>query len=423
MKKLYFTLALAAVAATAAANATLPTASLKAVECNKQLQMRQATPTKHAQRAAADDADVVWNELGVGKYKATVLPAVYSGSTEMVDVTVYEQADKPGMYKLVGVWPDLVQNGELIVDATDPEFVVVPNQFTGLTDTDDGQTFISSVSYWAVEDLDFTKEQILGSYPELNIALVDGIMNIPSGALSLQWPDAPEDSKWDTDPGEWYQYETDPGMIILPGANYVDPWAETFEATWNENLIYALFAGVQNTTFAPTTVQHNSETGLYRINNAYQTLFTDLGAGSNPTPLVFDASNPDDVQIELQHTGISQYYIFSESWYEAQYGDPEDPVEYPMITLVENEDGSKTLTIPYHSATLYDASASKFYYAAGYESVLNILPNVNTGVESVNTTNGAAEYFNLQGVRVANPAEGQLLIKVQDGKAVKTIVK
>lgn len=46
--------------------------------------------------------------------------------------------------------------------------------------------------------------------------------------------------------------------------------------------------------------------------------------------------------------------------------------------------------------------------------------DVTTGVENIEVENGAAaEYFNLQGVRVANPEAGHVYIRVAGGKAVK----
>ena len=45
---------------------------------------------------------------------------------------------------------------------------------------------------------------------------------------------------------------------------------------------------------------------------------------------------------------------------------------------------------------------------------------VLTGVDSVAVDDNAAPvYYNLQGLRVDNPADGQILIKQQNGKAVK----
>lgn len=46
------------------------------------------------------------------------------------------------------------------------------------------------------------------------------------------------------------------------------------------------------------------------------------------------------------------------------------------------------------------------------------------GVESVEfDSNAPVKYFNLQGVEVANPEAGQIVIKKQGSKAVKVVVK
>lgn len=46
------------------------------------------------------------------------------------------------------------------------------------------------------------------------------------------------------------------------------------------------------------------------------------------------------------------------------------------------------------------------------------IQTINTGVESVSIDNDSAvEYFNMQGIRIDNPADGQMVIRRQGGKA------
>lgn len=45
-----------------------------------------------------------------------------------------------------------------------------------------------------------------------------------------------------------------------------------------------------------------------------------------------------------------------------------------------------------------------------------------TGVEIIGADNSAAEYYNMQGVRVANPENG-ICIVCQGGKTYKVVVK
>lgn len=48
--------------------------------------------------------------------------------------------------------------------------------------------------------------------------------------------------------------------------------------------------------------------------------------------------------------------------------------------------------------------------------------NPSLGIDGIEVENGAAEYYNMQGVRVANPENG-MYIRVQNGKAQKVIIK
>ena len=53
---------------------------------------------------------------------------------------------------------------------------------------------------------------------------------------------------------------------------------------------------------------------------------------------------------------------------------------------------------------------------------LTVKVNPNVGVETIGVAEGEAEYFNLQGARVENPAAG-IYVKVLNGKATKVVVK
>jgi len=70
----------------------------------------------------------------------------------------------------------------------------------------------------------------------------------------------------------------------------------------------------------------------------------------------------------------------------------------------------------------------KHYNVTGFVSIfkqdLQIFPvkfDETTGVDEIGVEAGEAEWYNLQGQRVAAPVKGQLLIKVQGGKAQKVI--
>ena len=56
----------------------------------------------------------------------------------------------------------------------------------------------------------------------------------------------------------------------------------------------------------------------------------------------------------------------------------------------------------------------------GTEFTVTIVFGDEGGVDAIGTENGAAEYFNLQGVRVANPEKGLYIVK-QGGKVTKRV--
>lgn len=73
--------------------------------------------------------------------------------------------------------------------------------------------------------------------------------------------------------------------------------------------------------------------------------------------------------------------------------------------------GTYNLTVV---VTIYNEAPSLY--------VTNFEKTGSTGIEAIEAAAGEAEYFNLQGVRVANPENG-LYIRRQGGKAVKVLVK
>lgn len=72
------------------------------------------------------------------------------------------------------------------------------------------------------------------------------------------------------------------------------------------------------------------------------------------------------------------------------------------------------------AANSWTLKAGKYVFTIDFEKgVVRVEPKTSTGVENISTAGeAAAEYYNLQGVRVANPANG-VFIRIANGKAVK----
>ncbi|MDD6020696.1 MAG: hypothetical protein PUD41_09800, partial [bacterium] len=217
MRKIYFLL-MAAITLTMSAfnNAEIKNA-VEADLPNAKV-IRQVAKTAKAPVATAENYESeTWTSLGAGKYISTAIADCYGGSTDLVDVEIFEAQGKKGLYKVVGVWPDILNGGGTIyVDATDPDFVLIKDQDTGIVDKVDGETHIASLTSVLVSN-GYTKEKILAELADINITLKDNVITIPEGAVCLNWPNAPDDSSYKTDPAKWYSYGENEGVVVLPG--------------------------------------------------------------------------------------------------------------------------------------------------------------------------------------------------------------
>lgn len=394
--------------------------------------IRQVAKTAKAPVATAENYESeTWTSLGAGKYISTAIADCYGGSTDLVDVEIFEAQGKKGLYKVVGVWPDILNGGGTIyVDATDPDFVLIKDQDTGIVDKVDGETHIASLTSVLVSN-GYTKEKILAELADINITLKDNVITIPEGAVCLNWPNAPDDSSYKTDPAKWYSYGENEGVVVLPGGEYVDPWGEAVDATMVETILGPTFG---NTNTAPYTIQiqKNSETGVYRLISPWRQLYTDLGLGSSTAPnLDIDASDPTNLIIPLQATGLGgktdgAYGYMSTSYYDlVNEQETEDALK---ITLTDNGDGTSTISFPYRSGFIYAQTSGGTYYASNYADVLSYVTfptfsGINEVKADIDNSNAPVEYFNLQGVRIVNPEAGQFVIKRQGSEVTKLIVR
>ena len=92
--------------------------------------------------------------------------------------------------------------------------------------------------------------------------------------------------------------------------------------------------------------------------------------------------------------------VENDCWYNGQ--------NFSAITLADDQNVVLTFTLVQGSDFQDSSVPSKVSYT------------ITTGIESIEAENGAAQYYNLQGVRVANPENG-VFIRIQNGKAVKVL--
>ncbi|MDO4320836.1 MAG: hypothetical protein Q4C34_09715 [Bacteroidales bacterium] len=216
------------------------------------------------------------------------------------------------------------------------------------------------------------------------------------------------------------------GWYVLSALNVFgkDSFVSLGDAQFKQNLFYAIFTGSDATGFETVEVKTDG-TGIYKVIDPLKNLYAALNLKGESPELVLDATDPTNVSFEITSSGIREQtygvlYYFSESYYSELTGEALDPAL--KITMTK-EDDQVTITFPVNCTTIYAPDASKFFYGANAESVLTFTERTNA-VDNINVDNSNApvEFFNLQGVRVANPENG-VYIRRQGSNATKVFVK
>ena len=219
------------------------------------------------------------------------------------------------------------------------------------------------------------------------------------------------------------------GAYSENGGEDTGEWTALGTGQFVENMIYYLFAGEENTQAVNVAVFESTDApGVYRIDDAFQSIFAHLQQKGTTPSLVIDATDPDNVALELQSTGISArtaeetlglMYVCSYNWY-AELAELEvDPTLNCTLTKVGDD---VTITFPYKSCIIYASTAQRLYQGSQFESTLKFNATAGVGNVQIDNTTAPVEYFNLQGVRVANPENG-LYIRRQGNEATKVLVK
>lgn len=230
----------------------------------------------------------------------------------------------------------------------------------------------------------------------------------------------------------WY-FLTYQNSLVTPEEPEPENWVSLGNGSFIENILYPNFnQKAENKQAAEVEVLTDElHPGRYKVLNPLKTLYTALNFSGTSPEMVFDATDPANVVIEMTSTGISSgdlglvVYLSQSKYYQLTDGIEATPAAN-RVTLTR-ENGTSTLTIPYRG-TFYmgmsDASNS-LYYGSLFVSTLTFKEedsNAGVGNITVSEGEGAVEYYNLQGVRLSEPTTG-VVIRVQGGKASKVLVK
>lgn len=180
--------------------------------------------------------------------------------------------------------------------------------------------------------------------------------------------------------------------------------------------------------------ESQSQPGRYRLVNPYAghnwaQAYDDFIINHEHNHYIYiNACNPAQVYVEAAPLGINtdgEAMLYSLG---ALYTDS-DNADYAQqqgyFGKLTEDDGEIIITMPDGSLMFAESKYEHgAYYNAGQDFIVVIKP-AQGGVEAIDTdrSDAAAEYFNLQGIRVANPRAGELVIERRGSKVTKTIIK
>ncbi len=257
------------------------------------------------------------------------------------------------------------------------------------------------------------------------------------------------DSKYKMQAGYLGLYDIE-GMEPYKEIDYNEGWTTVGTATLEDAWITPAYNWEDGEEIAPyetpitAELQQNDEVEtLYRLVNPYYDpawVLIDTNLSNKTGYIVFDIADPDHVVVKAGYPAgykneQGEFYVFGMlGWQINNFGSDWDDSLLPNVIAFMEEKGQPFDTYADDVVTVnksvFDVSpkCSKAYSWNGVEYIVStITMDIDSDVTGISVVeaveNAPVEYFNLQGVRVDNPAAGQVVIKRQGAKATKTIVR
>ena len=219
------------------------------------------------------------------------------------------------------------------------------------------------------------------------------------------------------------------GWWLLSCANELEKgltWFNIGQGKIMENIIYPIATKKENTSYTTVTIQACEEyENAFRVLNPLKATYSALKINASSPAMILDASVPADVLILSADSGLSTSELgelFYTNWallYMMQ--EVATPEEYACTMTVKGNE--HTITCPAGTILIMPetpVSDEELMYAAQYPTIITFNYDA-AGVDNVVVDadeNAPVEYFNLQGIRVANPENG-IYIRRQGNSATK----
>lgn len=204
-------------------------------------------------------------------------------------------------------------------------------------------------------------------------------------------------------------------------------WEEYGTASFEEGVLSSIFSDIDAETLSSLKVQQHATTdGYFRIAEPYKnhSVFgTSNETHSHGHFMYINATDPNKVYLEASTLGFN-FSSFGQgllwSWAGRYIAAGQTPDAEDLGTYSNN-----VITMPDASLMFAFNNYNKGTLMTCGENFKITLTPTPTGVTNVATDNANApvEYFNLQGVRVANPEAGQLVIRRQGTTVEKVVLR
>jgi len=376
--------------------------------------------------ADPDWQSLTWRSIGKGRYVDTFVSNIYRwNKVDEVSVEVEECVEHPGIYRVIKPWAAYGRkcDGNLIIDARDPDLVVIPEQRTGYMDSEDGELMLKSCSSYFIDDMQLDLTTFCYQYDYCISSMVDDVIYFPAGNIAYRFPDSDPDyglDKWMRSNRIWR------GYLALEGAEpgqQPEYWQSIGTGKFFDGMVETYLNYSYEPEYREVEVEEfKSIPGIYRLHRPWGHIWPVCG------DLLIDVSDPEYGRVPLINTGLTSdmgvLWIVSYTYnYDKEtmmsslpekvisFDAAKGLVTFPKASIVFNFPDSD------YPTSFYDNNLSEesYFYLPGFSGI--------DRVSADGSADAPVEYYNLQGIRVSEPAKGQLLIRRQGDKVTKEVIK
>ncbi len=375
-------------------------------------------------------------------YAAAEYPADLDGTSALFKFTILEE-DKNGVLQEYSFSPT-VTFSNAVVDGEAIQYTMT-NFITGLYNeqviTPDLTVvyFPSAGLLYLLSDQNFATVPLTsGGTADMNLWMANGDPEMDGYYSRLNAQFQYEDGAFKlVNPMEvWYEDEDEPTTFTAKGlalGTVINNGLTLFcEFAADDFAIYPV-AGGGNMTFIMTNKSGAQEMDASvgaGINGDVLTVYS--FAGMFDVPMTIDAAAKTLTANNVQVTSITDVKAYL-SEQAADGSNAAGSRKYVLKSTYTVADGKTTVTVPDWNAFYYQfgvGEASYFWPMSNTKIVFDFDLDelASAGVDGIAAdaavdANAPVEYFNLQGIRVATPEAGQLLIKRQGNKATKVVIR